>query len=366
MINVFFTILRKTLVKASVCLLFLIFNITTFSATLSEYKESIQTAIVELGYITYSDVEYTATEKLAEEKESLLVVRNDLLKISKIDGSNFDVETENAWLKQKLTDFEKLPTNNETRLKPINEAIERLNALVIKINEVEKQTISSRSKDEDKQKLDEILNRPEFQKAQEKVEKPEKEKSAFEKWIEEIQKKIADFFASLMPQNPLPNVSSGGMQGVANFLQILVIGLALAIIGYLVYRFLPYFSKFRRVKKQKRESRVILGETIFANQDSTDVFAEAENLAKSGDTRGAIRKGYIAVLCGLSDKKIIGLEQHKTNRDYLFDLRKRDGILNNMRFLTNSFERHWYGFDTASDADWQDFRAKYKSMESET
>ncbi len=366
MTNVFFTILRKHLVKASVCLLILIFNITTFSATLSEYKESIQTAIIELEYITYDDADYTAAEKLAEEKESLLIIKNDLLKISKIDNSNFDVDLENAWLKQKLIDFEKLPAVGETRLTPISEAIDRLSALVIKINEVEKQSISSRSKDEDKQKLDEILNRPEFQKAEEKVDKPEKEKSAFEKWLDDIKQKISDFFASLLPQNPLPNVSSGGMQGVANFLQILIVGLALAIIGYLVYRFLPYFSKFRRKEKKQRKSRVILGETILANQDSTDVFAEAENLAKSGDTRGAIRKGYIAVLCGLSDKKIIGLEQHKTNRDYLFDLRKRDGVLKNMRFLTNSFERHWYGFDAASDADWQDFRAKYKSMESET
>jgi hypothetical protein len=76
--------------------------------------------------------------------------------------------------------------------------------------------------------------------------------------------------------------------------------------------------------------------------------------------RGAIRKGYIAFLCELSDRKIIGLSQHKTNRDYLRDVRKKDDLYENMSGLTNNYERHWYGFDAAEEKDWEEFKVRYK------
>ncbi len=91
-----------------------------------------------------------------------------------------------------------------------------------------------------------------------------------------------------------------------------------------------------------------------------DDFAEAENLAGQGNLRGAIRKGYIALLCELADRKIIGLSQHKTNRDYLKDVRKQNELYKNMSGLTNNYERHWYGFDDAEESDWEEFRNSYK------
>ena len=76
--------------------------------------------------------------------------------------------------------------------------------------------------------------------------------------------------------------------------------------------------------------------------------------------RGAIRKGYIALLCELSERKIIGLSQHKTNRDYLKDVRKQNELYKNMSGLTNNYERHWYGFDSAEETDWEEFRNGYR------
>jgi hypothetical protein len=340
--------------------LLLVSVISVFSSTLPEYKKSVDTAIYELNYIRFPDEELTNSEKLTAEKETLKIIRNDLLKITSIEGDGFAVDAGNKWLSDKLTDFEKLPTTDEKRFNVLDECLDRLTALRQKIDEAEKQSVGTRTKDADKQKLDEILNRGEFQKAE-----IPKEKSGLAKWWDEIREAIARFFEGIMPESPVATPNSEGMQGFATILQVLIVGLAIAIIGFLVYRFLPYFAKFRREKKKERKTRVILGETILANQDATDVFAEAELLAKSGDTRGAIRKGYIAVLCGLSDKKIIGLEQHKTNRDYLFDLRKRDNLLQTMRKLTGSFEKHWYGLDSASESDWQEFREDYRSVAKE-
>jgi hypothetical protein len=361
--NLFQKILCNFAHLVGVSCLILLLHFSSFAETLTSYKKSVNAAILELTHLTNSDEGLSETEQKRENQICHGIIRDDLLSITKIDVDDFEVETENAWLKQKLEEVEKLDSKSEERLALLNEAIDRLNAITIKIDQAEKQDINNRTKDQDKQKLEEILNRPEFKKAPPK--KEEKEKSAFEKWWDEMLIKLAEYLQSIMPKELSPNVNPQGMQGVATFLQVLVITLAIAIIGCLIYRFLPYFAKFRPKAKKKRSARVILGETILADQDSSDVFAEAELLAKSGDTRGAVRKGYIAVLCSLSDRKIIGLAQHKTNRDYLFDLRKRDGILPTMKTLTNSFERHWYGFDSVSESDWQEFRTKYRKVANE-
>ncbi|CAN5138744.1 hypothetical protein BH20ACI1_BH20ACI1_08010 [soil metagenome] len=105
---------------------------------------------------------------------------------------------------------------------------------------------------------------------------------------------------------------------------------------------------------------MILGERLSENETAQNLFNQAEQLAREGDLRGAIRKGYIALLCELSDRKIIGLAQHKTNRDYLRDVRTKRELYENMNGLTSNFERHWYGFDNAEITDWEEFRQNYK------
>ncbi len=142
---------------------------------------------------------------------------------------------------------------------------------------------------------------------------------------------------------------------------MLLYALVLGLIGFLIYRFAPFSAnRFRqRVKKEKKD-RVILGERLSADETAQNLFSEAEKLASEGNLRGAIRKGYIALLCELSDRKIIGLAQHKTNRDYLRDVRQRQELHENMNGLTSNFERHWYGLNNAEEKDWEEFRQSYK------
>ena len=65
------------------------------------------------------------------------------------------------------------------------------------------------------------------------------------------------------------------------------------------------------------------------------------------------------MLCDLSDRKIVRLARHKTNRDYLRDVRKNDSLFENMTGLTLNFETNWYGLRTTEPADWEDFRTRY-------
>jgi hypothetical protein len=141
--------------------------------------------------------------------------------------------------------------------------------------------------------------------------------------------------------------------------QYILIGLILLLLGFLAYKLAPLFvPRFRRRDKPEKESRVILGETIADDVSASDLFSDAERLAREGDLRGAIRKGYVALLCEMSDRKLIGLARHKTNRDYLRDVRSRREIYNEMNGLTGSFERHWYGSQDARREDWEEFRRR--------
>src|SRR5687767_15636284 len=64
----------------------------------------------------------------------------------------------------------------------------------------------------------------------------------------------------------------------------------------------PYTTLFR--------SRIVLGERLKPEDTATDLLAEAEALARNGDMRSAIRKGYIALLVELGDRNVIRSEEH--------------------------------------------------------
>jgi hypothetical protein len=142
--------------------------------------------------------------------------------------------------------------------------------------------------------------------------------------------------------------------------QIVVIGLAAAVLVYVGYLLLRRFGHVRRPRvRKKKEARIVLGERLEPEATSTDLLSQAEALVRHGDIRGAIRKAYIALLVELGDRKLISLAQHKTNRDYLNSVRSLPPLHLTMRGLTDIFERHWYGLEQATPDDWQDFRAGY-------
>ena len=57
---------------------------------------------------------------------------------------------------------------------------------------------------------------------------------------------------------------------------------------------------------------------------------------------------------------MIGLARHKTNRDYLRDVRAQHELFENMRGLTGSFETSWYGSRESDEKAWEDFRENYR------
>ena len=350
----------KTKTRQFVCSSFYFALVFLFSAsaaraeTISAYQTKIERAKTIIGELLYGDDDQVASgvKTAPSERNLLRQLRQTLPPSERVESGAVSVETQNRWFAERLDDYEKESDPAKRRL-ILSGIADRLDALETAVGEFEKPVAAAaaRAKDEDKQKLAEILSRPEYQKPA----PPE------ENILQRIWHKFLEWLGSVFPKISPFSIPEGGLSALSFILQILVYALVLGGIGFLIYKFAPFLArKFGRGVKETKTERVILGETLAAAADSRTLFAEAENLARAGNLRAAIRKGYIALLCDLSDRKIIGLAKNKTNRDYLRDVRPRAEIFQEMKGLTTNFERNWYGRAATVEKDWNDFREKYK------
>jgi hypothetical protein len=226
---------------------------------------------------------------------------------------------------------------------------ERLQALEQRLTETRAATASSAlNGPQAALKLKEILSRSEFSKAGNKA-------SAFDRLWREVMR----WLLKLLPER---RQMSPGSANVATFItQVVVFLVALAVIAYAFWKFAPrLFRRGWRKKTVKSEARIVLGEKLSPDQTAVDILAEAEALARQGDMRAAIRKAYIALLVELGERKVLSLAQYKTNSDYLRAVRRKEPLYSSMKSLTESFERHWYGFVSATESDWTAFRNIYQ------
>jgi hypothetical protein len=333
---------------AAVLAMLLMISATASSTTLREYSNQIEKARTSTDELI--SVVSRSDRNPNLEKEKALAIVEMIPATQKVEWPGGAINTDNKWLVEALGEFSiELATPKGKQI--LLGISERLQAIGNAVNTLEASTLVKSSKDEDKQKLAEILSRDEYQKPTEQGE------SLFQKWIAKFLEWLAKFLPG--PSESAPSISgTGSLQLV---IQVLICLAVIGLVGFLLYKFVPLISKrFRDPSKEKKKDRVILGERVAAEESATDLFAEAESLARVGDLRGAIRKGYIAVLCELSDRKVIGLARHKTNRDYLRDVYKRSDIFENVAALTGSYERNWYGLRDAGQPDWEDFRARYR------
>jgi SpoVK/Ycf46/Vps4 family AAA+-type ATPase len=295
------------------------------------------------------DNDEVAREKIIAEK--LAEVRRLLPPKETIESNGPSLEIDNIWLGDALTELEELSFQREQRSILLTNTTERLSALEQALAELDRKDIGTAvtgSRDEAKSRLANILRRDAFAK-----------QSTEGNALSRLWRRFLTWLRGILPKGP--SIEPGKANFLSRVAQIAVIGLALAIIAFVVWKLWPriWRSNPKRKKKGKREARVVLGERLEPDQTSADLLADAEALARDGNIRGAIRKGYIALLCELGDRKILGLAGHKTNRDYLSSVRSHEQLYGEMKFLTFSFENHWYGFVPAELDDWNMFRSRY-------
>lgn len=344
----------RQLTSRTICAtLFVLLCVGVIAATpLQSYREEVRRAVLLMDELPqWKKVESRAN--YTRRVEAVIgQLRAELLPVETIEWNGATLKVDNKWLAEALARYEQIPASDDARRTfELAQITERLKALNERLAE-KSGPLAGATKDEEKKKLGGILQRPEYS-------DKANEGSAWER----LKRRFFEWLRSLFPRGE--GLQPGTAGALSNFAQILIFTLAAAVIGYVLWKFWPMLSRRRAgSKSEKSEARVVLGERLEPGQTSADLLAEAEALARAGDLRAAIRKGYIALLCELGDRKIIGLAQHKTNHDYLRAVRQIEPLHQQMQQLTRSFENHWYGFVPATETDWNTFRSGFQRIAS--
>lgn len=333
------------------CLLFLlaVFSLgvsRVVAVPLSEYHDLIDHLIDDLQSLAEIEEDESATDFEYRFTETITAMRSEFPTSQQVELDKGTWTTDNTWFHNLLDDLQKAPADQ--RAAKLSSMAESLSALKKRVSDLASASKADDNKADDKQKLDSILARPEY--------------VTGAKGPNALTRLIEDFFKWLRGLFPdPPEIEPGRANLISSIVQIIVVLLALALITYAARMLLRRF-KFQRKSKvvKSKAPRIVLGERLQPEDTATDLLAEAEALARGGDLRAAIRKGYIALLVELGDRKLISLAQHKTNRDYLRSVNNLPQLHLRLAGMTDSFERHWYGFAQATPNDWQDFRASYR------
>ena len=327
------------------------------TGALADYRGRVHDVMIALDSLAAPNAETDAEERASVSLSTIDDVRRLLPASEEVEwgGGAGSLSVDNRWLHALLDEYAQAleEGDSERAAATLTRTTERLHALSERLGEIDEARASRRDKDAERDRLAAILRRPEYNQS-----KPKNESA-----LARLAQRIAKWIRELMPEmRPLrPGMSSTSTTAAQVFIYLL----SLAVIILVLWKFGPrLWRRGREGKTRLRgEPRTVLGVTLRPDQTPADLLQEAERLARAGDVRGAIRKAYVSLLCELGDRKIIHLAQHKTNRDYLQALRREGSQLyGEMQPLTSNFERHWYGYETATDADWTDFRKRCRQV----
>lgn len=262
------------------------------------------------------------------------------------------IEADNTWLNTELGEQRRGGDYGERALM-LSALVGRLRSLEARLAEVEGGAAAEAfDRDAERGRLNAILRGREFDR------EARQEGGA----LQRIVRQFIEWVLSLLPRGA--RLTPGASPRASLLTQVIVLGLCLAVLVYVARRLWLWRRQGAGAPKPKRKARVVLGERLEADQTASDLLDDAERLARAGDLRGAIRKAYVALLCELGDRGVVRLAQHKTNRDYLNAVRRaeRPGLYTQMLPLTFDFEVHWYGLRDASDADWESFKTRCRTV----
>ena len=331
---------------APLAVLFFVVVLPVHAISLDEYRDRVTRAVTALDSLAQTDEDESTYDYAQRNADTVKAVRGTLPASQTVEWGGKTFKVDNSWLHEEL---DRLPQTQLTEhLRRVALIKERLQAMSERLTEAQSAAGAASDKGAASRKLAEILQRSEY------AQKP-KDQTFLRRLIERLLEWLQKFF-------PKPKPLSPGSAGIFSLIaQILVIALAVAVIGYVIKLLLPRLRKSGgKKKKEKKTARIVLGETLTPDQTANDLLAEAEALARRGELRAAIRKAYIALLVELGDRKVISLAQHKTNHDYLRAVRSNQPLYGNVKTLTDSFERHWYGLSNATESDWDTFRSGYQ------
>ena len=192
-------------------------------------------------------------------------------------------------------------------------------------------------------------------------------REAMGRWFGPILKKIGTWLRRSGDESKPDEPTSSGLSGATleTFVVVLIAALA-ALLGVLAWRL---WQGARSGVAEGRAAPAAAGpapdltdDSLLASQLPEDEWLQlARGLVAGGQRRLALRAFYLSVLAGLGERGLLAIARHKSNRDYLLELRRcardRAGVPGAFARNVGRFERVWYGEHPADDALLADFQA---------
>ncbi|HMV82890.1 MAG TPA: DUF4129 domain-containing protein [Blastocatellia bacterium] len=258
------------------------------------------------------------------------------------------VRVDNSWLHEAIALIVKNANGDEEQVRSmLVEIADRLLLLEQRIVAAQKQTDAGQDQSA---QLERILARSEYL-------PEEKKESSLRQWGRKLLDKILALLARLFGGR---RVSPGGFgQGGVSAARIVIMLILLAAASFGLVKLLRYLQR-RRKKDKENEVREVLGEELPDDVTAAELLTNANELARQGDFRSAIRRAYIALLCELEQRGKVHLHRAKTNRDYLDELKPEASLYPTFSVMTGAFEHVWYGHEPATASEYSDFIALYQ------
>ena len=183
------------------------------------------------------------------------------------------------------------------------------------------------------------------------------------RWLDELMRK----FSGRNRDDAKQDTHSSGLDpATLRAMLYTLTGLLAALLVFLVWRHLrgsrPGLTEGKAAPAPAGAAPDLTDDAVLASQLPEDEWLQlARGLLDGGDRRLALRAFYLSVLAGLGERGLLAIARHKSNRDYLLELRRRARDRDEMQgaFARNvgRFERVWYGEHPADDALLEAFQA---------
>jgi hypothetical protein len=253
-----------------------------------------------------------------------------------VDGSRMKVATD--WLDSALTVQSDVPVADQRRADRLRQSQQHLAALIESAEALAEQSQAPALAQSHAQ-IDRILSDREFQGSHE----PswlDKQKAKFFGWIDNL---IGKIFRRM-----------GVPARIGSVLAWTVVALAGVLLAFWFARWL--IAAASRADMDLRGVRP-------AGHDWRHWAREAHEAAARGDYRMAIHAAYWSALTRLEENRLLPEDRSRTPRESLRLVQRTSAAYTPLAHLTKRFELTWYGYRTATSADWDDAMKELGNIE---
>ena len=249
------------------------------------------------------------------------------------DGQAMSVKTD--WLAAALLVLENAPKGSTDELRKARQHLaalrEAAEALLSPANRADL--------DQSRTQVDRILSDREFQGSHEPS------------WLDKFQARVRSWIARHLEK-------IFGRLGVSESVGNAIAWILIALVGLLLA-----FWAVRSVMNAAARSEMDLRGSVPAGQDWRYWAREARTAAESGDYRAAIHAAYWTAVAQLEENHLLPEDRSRTPRESLRLVQRASAAYDPLAHLTRRFEVTWYGYRTATPADWDDVRKHLETLE---